>query len=79
MFKLAPNRGQWATWGPEASLGHVTITGKVHVEARWRLVTASAEPEPCPHHDQEFLQLTCGRKRHLGTMTWQGLAICLGS
>ena len=79
MFKLAPNRGQWATRGPEASLGHATIAGKVHVETRWKLVTASAEPDPFPRHDQEFLQLTCGWKRHLGTMTWWALATHLDS
>ena len=79
MFNVAPNSGQWATRGPEASLGHLTITGKVHVETRWRLVTASAEPEPFPHNDQDFLQLTRGRKCHLETMTWRALATRLSS
>ena len=79
LFNVTPNSGQWATRGPEASLGHLTITGKVHVETRWRLLTASVEPEPFPHHDQDFLQLTCGRKRHLGTMTSRALETRLGS
>ena len=38
------NSGQWATRGPEASLGHATIAGNVHVETCWRLETAPLNP-----------------------------------
>ena len=79
MFNLPPRQWPVGNRGLEASLGHATIAGNVQVETRWRLVTASAEPGPLPHHDREILQLTYRRKRHLGTTTWQALATRLRS